>query len=224
MTKTKIHNFVQLSFLQQKYSKLLSITSKLVSSHRNSRYLSRSSVHHHQSSHDDCIGWNFLDSKQRPILSPLTLTLVVDVKPFHRPGNPSTTLNSNRATVATWIDWVGRTQGETKTLHSNPVFLCCLLFGSPFREGKVTCVYPLFSKPRARSHTHRQTPAITSISMTSHWPTPLRFKSSSCWRMTDMCLCECVCERERAIECDENFQFQNGDRRFFATCVFGFLG
>lgn len=77
-------------------------------------------------------------------------------------------------------------------------FLCCLLFGSPFREGKVTCVYPLFSKPRARSHTHKQTPAITSISMTSQWPTPLRFKSSSCWRMTDMCLCECVCESEQS--------------------------
>lgn len=158
MTKTKIHNFVQLSFLQQKYSKLLSITSKLVSSHRNSRYLSRSSVHHHQSSHDDCIGWNFLDSKQRPILSPLTLTLVVDVKPFHRPGNPSTTLNSNRATVATWIDWVGRTQGETKTLHSNPVFFVLPLvwFTVSGRESYV-CV-PVVLETES-SITHTQTDA-----------------------------------------------------------------
>lgn len=183
--KTKIHKLCTTQLFYKKYSKLLSITSKLVSSHRSSRY--------------DC---SFTHSLISPSSSKYATTIAsggiflirnkdlsyrhspwreLNVKPFpSHQSNPSTTLNSNRATVATWIDWVGENPRRNENIALEPrsfvFFCCCRLFGSLlFREGKVTCVPVVLETERCSVTDTNTQQAITSISMTSHWPTPLRF-------------------------------------------------
>lgn len=134
--KKDLHNFVQLSFTKI---------------YRHLNFMPITSSHHFVSSHHCALisprlhRWNFPDSKQRPILSPLTLTRRT-VKRFDR----------RLIFVPYLLDWVGRTQGKTKTLHSNPV------------SGRES--YPLFSNTHTHTHTHTSSNASDheSAGVTSH--------------------------------------------------------
>lgn len=89
-------------------------------------------------------------------------------------------------------------------------------------------MYPLFSKPRgARSHRHEHHTAsdheyLHDITLADAiaFHVGLVFAHDYC----DVSVCVSEQSDRVSSECDENFQFQNGDRRFFATCVFGFFG
>lgn len=210
----------------KKYSKLLSMTSK---SHHfatlgiTSLYLSlsHSLFSPSQLATIASVEFSWFETKTYPIATHLDArNLFPSPSKQPEPHRRSTTrvqiqIVTNGGYASTWIDWVGRTQGETKTLHSNPVFF---LFAVSGRESYV-CTRCSRNRELERTHTSN---SITSISMTSHWPTPLRFNVELVFAHD----CVCVSEQSNRVssECDENFQFQNGDRRFFATCVFGFFG
>lgn len=129
------------------------------------------------------------------------------------------------------IGW-GEPKAKRKHCTRTPFvrfFFRCRLFGSLlFREGKVTCV-PVVLETERCSVTQTRTPH-SKRSRVSPWHHIGRRHCVSCWTRVRAWLlwCErvCVCEQSDRVssECDENFQFQNGDRRFFATCVFGFFG
>lgn len=181
------------------------------------------------------VEFSWFETKTYPM--PLTLTRAqretFPVAPKQPDREQSTTLNSNRTTDGGYLDRLG---GENPRRNENIaleprsfVFFSLSLVWFTTVSGRESYVCTRCSRNReVLGHTDTNTQqAITSISMTSHWPTPLRFMLDACSRMTTvMWACVCVCEQSDRVssECDENFQFQNGDRRFFATCVFGFFG
>lgn len=82
----------------------------------------------------------------------------------HLDGPDAKRFHHHHRKLGAYLDRIGWGEPKAKRKHcTRTPFLFC------FREGKVT--YPLFSKPRAHTHTLTQKPsqAITSISMTSHW-------------------------------------------------------
>lgn len=135
--------------------------------------------------------------------------------------------------MATWIDWVGRTQGETKTLHSNPVrsfffFAVACLVHYCFGKGKLR-VYPLFSKPRAaRSHRHEHTASdheyLHDITLADaiafHVATRVR-----AWLLWCERVCVCVSNRiESAASVMKIFNFKMATDVFSQLVCLGFSG
>lgn len=151
--KKDLHNFVQLSFIKI---------------YRHLNFIPITSSHHFVSSHHCALisprfhRWNFPDSKQSPILSPLTLT-----------RHTAKRFNLRLIFVSTQTrTWVGRTQGKTKTLLSSPV------------SGRES--YPLFSTTHTLTHSHphqlkRERPRVCWCDIIL---TPLRFSFSA------VCVCE----------------------------------
>lgn len=142
-----------------------------------------------------------------------------------QPNNDTT--NNARWLLGSSIGW-GRTQGKTKTLHSNPVFFyfTFLLVFQLYREGKVTYAPVVLETELAsgRAHTHTHTQARSRVSSWHHNDDAIAFLNlNSCSRMARWaCMCVWASEPSNRVssECDEKFSISKWRPTFFRNlCV-----
>lgn len=197
--KTKIHNFVQLSF-----TKIFKhLFSTITSSHRNLSHhiatlvisLSLFSSSTPSSSHD-CIGGIFL-IRNKDLSYPLSPWRVASLRKNGSTHHQAT----QRTTRDGYLDHrLGGGEPKAKRKHCTrtPFFstLLFLLVFQLFREGKVTYVPVVLETELAGARAHTHTNTITSIFMTSQWRrhcvSQLELVFAHGW--VSLCVCE------RAIE------------------------
>lgn len=146
------------SVLQKIFKHLFStILPQITSSHRNLSHhiatlvisLSLFSSSTSSSSHD-CIGGIFL-IRNKDLSYPLSPWRVASLRKNGSTHHQATQQrHDEQREMATWIiDWVGENPRQNENIALEPRFFfyfTFLLVFQLFREGKVTCVYPLFSK------------------------------------------------------------------------------
>lgn len=146
--------------------------------------LIRSSVHHHQSMPRRLhrVEFSWLETKTYPIATHLDARSTWNLSRRTKATRPRAEHHSKfKSRDGGYLDRLGgenprRNENIALEPRSFVFFCCCRLFGSQlFREGKVTCVPVVLETERCSVTQTRTQQAITSISMTSHWPTPLRF-------------------------------------------------
>lgn len=234
--KTKIHNFVQLSFTKIIKHLRSTILPQITSSHRNLSHhiatliisLSLFSSSTLSSSHD-CIGGIFL-IRNKDLSYPLSPWRVASLRKNGSTHHQATQQrHDEQREMATWIiDWVGENPRQNENIALEPRFFLLYFFaGVSTVSGRESYVCTRCSRNRAsgRARTHTQT--RSRVSSWHHNDDAIAFLNlNSCSRMAGWA-CVCVWAShwiESAASVMKNFQFQNGDRRFFATCVFGFFG
>lgn len=189
--KTKIHKLCTTQLFYKKYSKLLSITSKLVSSHRSSRYhcsFTHSLISPSSSKYATTIasGGIFL-IRNKDLSYRHSPWRALNVKPF--PSQPKATRaraehpSKFKSRDGGYLDRLGGGEPKAKRKHCTRTpfvrfFLLLSLVWFTTVSGRESYMCTRCSRNReVLGHTDTNTTqqAITSISMTSHWPTPLRF-------------------------------------------------
>lgn len=229
--KTKIHNFVQLSFTKIIKHLRSTILPQITSSHRNLSHhiatliISLFSSSTPSSSHD-CIGGIFL-IRNKDLSYPLSPWRVASLRKNGSTHHQATQQrHDEQREMATWIiDWVGENPRQNENIALEPRFFLLYFFaGVSTVSGRESYVCTRCSRNRAsgRAHTHthkRDHEYLHDITMT----TPLRF---STWARVRAWLGELVCvwaseplNRVSTSECDEKFSISKWRPKFFSQLV-----